>query len=145
MLLATTCLAGDVGPLCRAVFDAVFDQNTTPQVFLSLCPTATEARDLWKEPLALVLGVAQRLPQHFFFGLGDLQTVLRALWESAGKRLSVSFAPENLAETGCRSSVISVPQLQAMCAFFRLCVYVWGRDKHACSRMFPKWKNAVKN
>lgn len=142
--LATNGLAGDVGPLCRAVSDAVFDQSTTPQVFLSLCPTATEARDLWKEPLALVLGVAQRLPQHLFLGLRDLQTVLRSLWESAGKRLSVPFTPENLAETGCNSSVISVLRLQAMCAFFfsNVCVcvcvshsvWVWG-CKGACFRM----------
>ena len=118
MRLATAGLAGDVGPLCRAVSDAVFEQSTTSHVFLSLCPTGTEARDLWKEPLALVLGVAQRLPQHLFFGLGHLQSVLRSLWESAGRRLSVPFTPEIFSATGCNGSVISVPRLQAMCAFF---------------------------
>ena len=104
--------AGNVETVCRTVSDVVLDETTKSKIFVSLCPTATEARELWKEPLALVLGIAVALPQHHFLGFGVVQNNLRSIWETTAQKLAVPFVPEKLAETGCHKSVIAVPWLE---------------------------------
>ena len=78
------------------------------QVFVSLCPSATEARDLWKEPLGLVMGIAAALPPDLWVK-ADVQAALRSFWRRARERLHVPTPMTGtLPEPGCNGSMLSV-------------------------------------
>ena len=78
------------------------------QVFISLCPTATEARDLWKEPLGLVMGIAAALRPDLWVK-ADVQAALRSFWRRARQRLHVPTPmAAMLPEPGCNASMLSV-------------------------------------
>ena len=50
-------------------------------LFVSLCPAASDARDLWRPPLSLLVGVREALPEGAQVRDGQQ---LRALWGGAG-------------------------------------------------------------
>lgn len=57
------------------------------QVFISLCPVGVDQRDVWKEPLALVVGLARPLPIKSLVGLEAIRPTLQSFWETATERL----------------------------------------------------------
>ncbi|CAJ1458095.1 unnamed protein product, partial [Effrenium voratum] len=96
------------GVVCKTIA-AINDAPTEQHLWASLCPTAGDARDVWKPPVTLVLGIAAVLPQRAVEGLVELVPDLRALWEDAALRLTQrSLSLPVGALDGCRSSVVAV-------------------------------------
>ncbi|CAK9001871.1 Uncharacterized protein SCF082_LOCUS8540 [Durusdinium trenchii] len=82
-----------VAELCQAICGnwSGREQATTSRkdkkVFISLCPVGVDQRDVWKEPLALVVGLARPLPIKSLVGLEAIRPTLQSFWETATERL----------------------------------------------------------